>query len=102
VDHRAFPDLVQVKVRLSLLGFDRTLWGNLEHFTGEVQHRYYHEVTGQPMFTVNFGGSIGIKELCVSDTEPVPHVQRSLHFSAAEGSDMTTQTRRMEHLQLSL
>lgn len=46
VDHRAFPDLVQVKVRLSLLGFDRTLWGDLEHFTGEVQHRYYHEVTG--------------------------------------------------------
>jgi hypothetical protein len=50
-----------VKVRLFLLGFDQTLWGDLEHFTSKVQLRYYHEVTGQPMFTVNFGGRIGIR-----------------------------------------
>jgi hypothetical protein len=91
VDHRAFPDLVQVKVRLSLLGFDRTLWGDLEHFTGKVQHRYYHEVTGQPMFSVNFGGSIGIRELRVTDTLPLAVVQRTLDFGAGEGSGTATE-----------
>jgi hypothetical protein len=90
VDHRAFPAPVYVQVRLSLLGFDHTLWGDLEHFTGQVEHRYYHEVTGQPMFSVNFGGSIGVRELRVSDTEPVSAVRRTLHFDVGKGSGTTT------------
>jgi hypothetical protein len=90
VDPRTFPAPVYVQVRLSLLGFDRMLWGDLEHFTSQVEHRYYHKVTGQPMFSVNFGGSIGVRELRVSDTEPVSAVRRTLHFDVGDGSGTTT------------
>ena len=69
VDHRAFPHPVFVNARMDVLGQDSSLWVGVEHFTGEVQHRYYHEVHGCPMFTIDFGGSIGVRELRVCDTE---------------------------------
>jgi hypothetical protein len=40
---------------------------------GEIQwtynNRYYNELTGSPMFIVDFGGSIGVREVHVYDTE---------------------------------
>ena len=68
VDHRAFPIPVYVNAGLDVLGHDSSLWVGVQHFSGEVQHRYYHEVHGCPMFTVNFGGCIGVRELRVCDT----------------------------------
>ena len=58
-----------VNARLDVLGQDSSLWVGVQHFSGEVQHRYYHEVHGCPMFTVDFGGCIGVQELWVCDTE---------------------------------
>jgi hypothetical protein len=37
--------------------------GGLEYFPGEVKDRYYHAIHGAPFFSVNFGGSIGIREV---------------------------------------
>jgi hypothetical protein len=68
VDRRAFVHDVHVKVMLDLLGYDRGMWGGLEHFSSHVVDRYYQEVTGFPMFTVDFGGSIGKREVKVCDT----------------------------------
>ena len=68
VDHRAFPIPVYVNAGLDVLGHDSSLWVGVQHFSGEVQHRYYHEVHGCPMFTINFGGCIGVRELRVCDT----------------------------------
>jgi hypothetical protein len=42
--------------------------GGLEYFRGIVVDRYYQPVTGSPMFTVDFGGSIGHREIRVMDT----------------------------------
>jgi hypothetical protein len=41
VDDHAFSDPIYVKVSLSLLGFDASLWGDLQHFFGEVRDWYY-------------------------------------------------------------
>lgn len=68
VDKRAFTDDVYVKVPLDVLGYDRGLWGDLECFGGVVVERYYQEVTGSPMFGVDFGGSIGRREVNVCDS----------------------------------
>jgi hypothetical protein len=67
VDKRAFLHDVHVKVTLELLGYDRGMWGGLEHFSGHVVDSYYHEVTGFPMFTMDFMGSIGKREVKVCD-----------------------------------
>jgi hypothetical protein len=69
VDDHAFLDPVHMKVSLSLLGFDASLWGDLQHFSGEFRDRYYHAVHGAPFFSVDFKGSIGIREVRVQDTE---------------------------------
>ena len=100
VDHRAFPHRVRVKVPLELLGQDSSMWVGLLHFSGEVQHRYYHEVHGNPMFTVDFGDTIGIRELRVCDTsvdntpdhESMGHTQRALDFAEVVSSPMATQS----------
>jgi hypothetical protein len=68
VDKRAFTRDVFVKVKLVLLGYDPDLWGDLECFSGVVVDRYYQEVSGSPMFSVDFGGSIGHREVRVMDT----------------------------------
>ena len=68
VDHRAFPIPVYVNAGLDVLGHDSSLWVGVQHFSGEVQHMYYHEVHGCPMFTINFGGCIRTRELRVCDT----------------------------------
>lgn len=68
VDHRAFQQPQHVLVKLATLGLDSSLWGEIEHFRGLVRHRYYHEVTGAPMYTVDFDGGIGFRELRVCDT----------------------------------
>lgn len=94
VDHRAFLGIQHVRVALSVLGFDSSLWGNLSHFRGAVLHRYYHEVHGAPMYTVDFGGSIGICKLRVCDTvadlenEDLVATQRVLDFG--EGGSCST------------
>lgn len=68
------------------------MWGGLEYFSSTVVDCYYHDVTGFPMFTVNFGGSIGKREMKVSDTIADPAkifvgtTQPSLDF----GSPFTT------------
>ena len=69
VGTRAFQGEVQVLVKLDVLGLDSTMWGDLQHFRGLVVDRYYQEVHGQPMFTVDFGGSVGLREVLVTDTE---------------------------------
>jgi hypothetical protein len=68
VDKKAFTEDIHVKVKLEVLGFDRGLWGDLDSFTGLVVDRYYQEVTGAPMFTVDFRGSIGKREVKVCDS----------------------------------
>lgn len=60
VDHHAFLIPVYMNAGLDVLGHDSSLWVGVQHFSGEVQHKYYHEVHGCPMFTVNFGGCIGV------------------------------------------
>jgi hypothetical protein len=57
-----------VKVALTVLGIDCSHWGALEKFSGVVKNRYYQEVHGAPMFTVDFGGGIGRREVRVCDT----------------------------------
>jgi hypothetical protein len=57
-----------MKVKLEVLGFDRGMWGNLEHFSGLVVDCYYQEVTRAPMFSVQFGGSVGTREVRVCKT----------------------------------
>jgi hypothetical protein len=85
VDDHAFSDPIYVKVSLSLLGFDASLWGDLQHFFGEVRDWYYHVVHDVPFFNVDFKGSIGIREVRVQYTE-IDHektfssMQRALHF----------------------
>jgi hypothetical protein len=68
VNKRAFTSPTHVKVKLRVLGFDSGMWGGLEHFSGLVVDRYYQEVTGAPMFIVQFGGSVGTCEVKVYDT----------------------------------
>lgn len=63
VDHTAFPRDVYVLVRLLHLGYTPSDWGDLEHFSGKVVHRYYEGPAGEPYFTVDFGGGIGMKEV---------------------------------------
>ena len=97
VNHRAFLEPVFVKVRLDLLGQDSSSRTGVQHFKGEIKHSYYHEVHGSPMFTVDFIGTIGIRELRVYDTEPeeseeVPtglgRTQRTLDFGGGSGTSM--------------
>jgi hypothetical protein len=38
-------------------------------FLGVVTNRYYHEINGGPMFSVDFGGEIGTREVRVDDSE---------------------------------
>jgi hypothetical protein len=88
VDYRAFVDEVHVKVSLDLLGYDRGMWGGLQYFTGAIVDCYYHDVTSFPIFTINFRGSIGKREVKVADTVADPTravgdaTQRSLDFGS--------------------
>jgi hypothetical protein len=73
VDKRAFPKPIHMKVRSELLGswswsYDHGLWRNLEYFIGRVVDRYYQQVTGSPMISIQIGGSIGIMEVKMRDT----------------------------------
>jgi hypothetical protein len=99
VDKRAFQRDVFVKVKLVLLGYDPRLWGDLEFFSGLVVDRYYQEVSGTPMFSVDFGGSIGHREVRVMDSVVEERhgnegsAQRSLDFTGvSSGSNAGGQT----------
>jgi hypothetical protein len=70
VDKRAFTREIHVKVQLQLLGYDPGLWGGLTEFRGLVVDRYYQQITGCSMFSIDFGGSIGQREIKVCDTKP--------------------------------
>ena len=69
IDARAFPRILHVLVKLSTLGIDETLWGDLQKFSGVVMCRYYHPVTRSPMYAVDFRGGIGHRIVRVSDTK---------------------------------
>jgi hypothetical protein len=98
VDKWAFTRDVHVKVSLELLGYDQGMWRDLEYFTGIVADWYYQEVTGLPMFTVDFGGSIGYREVHVCDSLPDDEkdiggaVQRSLQFASPSSPSTVTAT----------
>lgn len=62
-------------VKLEVLGFDPGLWEGVEELSAQVLHWYYHEMHGQPMFSLNFGGTIGKREVLV--LESVPDESRS-------------------------
>jgi hypothetical protein len=68
VDQRAFTKPTYVKVALELLGYDPGMWGGLQEFSSIVVDRYYQQVTGSPMFSIDFGGSIAQREVKVCDT----------------------------------
>ena len=72
VDKRAFTRNTHVTVKLELLGYDTSLWGGLTKFRGLVVNRYYQQVTGCSMFSVDFGRSIGVREVKVCDTKKDP------------------------------
>jgi hypothetical protein len=69
VDRRTFTKNVYVKVALDLLGYDPGLWRGLTDFSGLVIDRYYQPVTGSPMFSIDFGRSIGQHEVKVCHTK---------------------------------
>jgi len=70
VDVRAFPREQWVLVKLEVLGFDPGLWDGVAQISGQVLQRYYHEVHGQPMFSLDFGGTIGKREVLVLECVP--------------------------------
>lgn len=84
VDERAFPGILNVLVKLSVLGIDGTLWGDLQKFSGVVRSRYYHPVTNLPMYTVDFGGGIGQRIIRVCDTE----LDRGKQFATNPGGSL--------------
>jgi hypothetical protein len=98
MDKRAFTRPTHVKVKLDVLGFDPAMWGDLEHFKGLMVDRYYQEVIRASMFSVQFGRSVGIREVKVCDitsddaqpTEGGAH--RCLNFEAASSEPAPTTT----------
>jgi hypothetical protein len=98
MDKRAFPRAVHVHVKLAVLGYDPGLWGDLHHFKGLVVDCYYQEVTGSPMFSVDFGGSIGTREVRVCDSSPADSkksrgpTQRALQFGSPGNCSKETVT----------
>ena len=95
VDKHAFQEDVFVKVKLVLLGYDPGLWGDLEFFSGLVVDRYYQKVSGTPMFSVDFGRSIGHREVRVMDNVVDERhgqggsAQRSLDFTGVSSGGNT-------------
>jgi hypothetical protein len=99
VDQRAFIKPTYVKVALEVLGYDPGMWGGLQEFSGIVVDRYYQQVTGSPMFSIDFGGSIAQREVKVCDTrldtsqQSSPLPRRSLFGTTStepEGACTTT------------
>jgi len=68
LDERAFPHTLHVTVNSETLDFDPSLVGDANGVSGLVVSRFYHHVTGTPMFEVDFGGNIGGRAVRVSDT----------------------------------
>lgn len=68
LDNRAFEKVVRVTVRTDTLDLDPGLVGDANGVRGVVVSRYYHHVTGTPMFQVDFGGAIGARAVRVSDS----------------------------------
>jgi hypothetical protein len=98
VDNRAFTRDVHVKVSVELLGYDWGMWGGLQYFRDIVAEHYYQEVTGSPMFSVDFDGTIGRQEVQVCDTLPNEEkdmrggVQWSLQFGSPSNPSAVTGT----------
>jgi hypothetical protein len=70
VDKRAFPRAVHIHVKLVVLGYDPELWGDLQHFRSLMVDRYYQEITGSPILSIDFRDNIGNWEVCACDTLP--------------------------------
>lgn len=69
VDRHAWRSSIFVFVKLTTLGIDHTLKGDLEEFAGKVVARFYHEGMGVLMFRVDFGGGIGYHKVSVRETQ---------------------------------
>jgi hypothetical protein len=70
IDDKAFTRDVYMKVNLEVLGYDWSLLYSLQHFSSLMANCYYQEVTSLPIFSIDFGSSIGCREVKVSDTWP--------------------------------
>lgn len=57
-----------VEVQTLDLDLDPRLLANVNGVNGVVVAQFYHDVTGTPMFQVNFGGVIGARSVRVGDT----------------------------------
>lgn len=68
VDDHAFPKTLYVTVPSETLNLDPGLVGDENGVSGMVVSRFYHHVTGTPMFQVDFGGGIGARSVRVSDS----------------------------------
>jgi hypothetical protein len=68
MENVSFPEDIRVMVHSETLDLDPGLVGNNNGVSGLVVSRSYHHVTGTPMFHVDFGGSIGIRSVRVSDS----------------------------------
>lgn len=69
LDMCAWRSPIFVFVKLTTLGIDHTLRGDLEQFMRKVVARYYREGTRVPMFQVDFGDGIGCYEVSVKETQ---------------------------------
>jgi hypothetical protein len=75
----------------------RDCGGGLEEFAGLVVDRYYQLVSGSPIFTVDFGGSIGRHEVKVCNTQldsekQFGQVQRVLDFGEPSSTETAATT----------
>lgn len=68
LDNRTFEKVVRVTICTETLDLDPGLVGDANGVRGIVVSRYYHHVTGTPMFQVDFGDAIGARAVRVSDS----------------------------------
>lgn len=68
-DEGPLHETLHMSVDTKTLGLDLGLVGDTDGIEGIVTSRFYHHITGSPMFLVDFGGGIGERSVCVSDTK---------------------------------
>lgn len=88
LDNGDFTQTLRVTVPTTILDLDPTLIGHTDGVNGVVTSRFYHHITGSPMFLVDFAGGIGERSVRVSDTKlsaegPFGDTQRELFQSTA-------------------
>ena len=68
LDDRDFQKDLYMRVHSETLDLNPGLIGDENGLNGVVVSRYYHHVTGTPMFQMDFGGGIGNRSIRMSDT----------------------------------